>query len=71
MGTEMMTFKEYCDYCEEKFTRDFTDRPTKLQTEIPFMYTYYLGHVAKIDGRTVKWHVNKALDQYVKSLKES
>ena len=41
----------------------------KLQTNCVKLYLDYLDNVCENDGRTLKWHINQALEQYVMRLK--
>ena len=61
----MLTFTQFLDKLEEKNGVFPEDKAQKLILSTSNLYILYIKELRKIDGRMMKWHLDRAIELYV------
>lgn len=64
----MKTFDEFLIEKDNTLGYYPKDYDEKLQTTTSGLMLEYVRYIASVDGRTLKWHITKAIEMYIQQL---
>lgn len=64
----MISFHDFLNELDQKNGSFPGDSVFKLRVNVSKLSVEYLRAVSKNDGRTLTWHINKAIELYIESL---